>query len=273
MARRLRFLAVLLSCVLLLSATACTTQTSKRLVDGKQSSLTLANRATTATAQQPGLAAIAAPAPQLARQPAPVASADVPSAPLAPDYATAAQRPRPVMVAAPVQPLPGDSAPAAMPVSAAQGSAYTLGTGDRLRVTVFGEPELSGEFDVDSIGKISMPLIGDVPVMGLTISQASNSIVQKLVGGYLKDPKVSIDVMNYRPFFILGEVLKPGSYPSTSNLTVVNAVAMAGGYTYRADKDDITIVRANDPRKTEQKIGETGTVMPGDVLRVPERFF
>lgn len=152
-------------------------------------------------------------------------------------------------------------------------AAYTLGPGDRLRVTVFGEQDLSGEFEVDSIGKISMPLIGDVQVAQLTISQVSSSIAQKLSNGYLRDPKVSIDVMNYRPFFILGEVIKPGSYPYANGMTIVNAVALAGGYTYRADKDDVTVVRANDPSKAEQKVPETGVVYPGDVVRVPERFF
>lgn len=155
----------------------------------------------------------------------------------------------------------------------APSQAYTLGPGDRLRVTVFGEQELSGEFDVDSVGKINMPLIGEVPVAKLTIAQAANSIVTKLNGGYLRDPKVNIDVMNYRPFFILGEVLKPGNYPYANGMTVVNAVAVAGGYTYRADKDGVTVVRANDQSKTEYHLDETGPVYPGDVVRVPERFF
>ena len=93
----------------------------------------------------------------------------------------------------------------------APSKAYTLGPGDRLRVTVFNEKELSGEFDVDSVGKINMPLVGEIPVAKLTIAEVTNSIVDKLNTGYLRDPKVSIDVMNYRPFFILGEVLKPGN--------------------------------------------------------------
>ncbi len=156
------------------------------------------------------------------------------------------------------------------PISSAD---YTLGPGDKLRITVFGEKDLSGEFDVDGGGNISMPLIGNVVVVKRTVAQIINDIEGQLRGGYLRDPKVSIDVVNYRPFFILGEVLKPGSYPYVSGMTVVNAVALAGGYTYRADKDDITIVRAADSAKKEQKAGETGAVMPGDVVRVPERFF
>ncbi len=155
----------------------------------------------------------------------------------------------------------------------APSKAYTLGPGDRLRVTVFNEKELSGEFDVDSVGKINMPLVGEIPVAKLTIAEVTNSIVDKLNTGYLRDPKVSIDVMNYRPFFILGEVLKPGNYPFSNGMTAVNAVAVAGGYTYRADKDSLTVVRAGDQTKTEYHLDETGPVFPGDVVRVPERFF
>jgi len=157
--------------------------------------------------------------------------------------------------------------------SSAPAPAYTLGSGDRLRITVFGEHDLSGEFEVNNVGKISMPLIGDIEVAKMTVAQAADSITQKLSGGYLRDPKVSIDVLNYRPFFILGEVIKPGSYPYVSGMTVVNAVAVAGGYTYRAGIEGVTVVRANDANKTEQKIEETGMVYPGDVVRVPERFF
>jgi protein involved in polysaccharide export with SLBB domain len=144
----------------------------------------------------------------------------------------------------------------------ATATGYTLGSGDRLRVTVFGEQDLSGEFEVNSIGKIAMPLIGEINVAGLTIGQVSSAIAQKLSTGYLRDPKINIDVLNYRPFFILGEVLKPGSYPYVSGMSVVNAVAVAGGYTYRADKDGLTVVRAADPQKTEAKVGEVGMVYP-----------
>lgn len=152
-------------------------------------------------------------------------------------------------------------------------NAYTLGPGDRLRIKVFNEQELSGEFDVDSIGKINMPLVGELSVAKMTIAQVTSSIVDKLNTGYLRDPKVSVEVMNYRPFFILGEVMKPGNYPYVNGMNAVNAVAVAGGYTYRADKDGLTVVRANDQAKTEYHLDETGAVYPGDVVRVPERFF
>ncbi|MEJ0062053.1 MAG: polysaccharide biosynthesis/export family protein [Alphaproteobacteria bacterium] len=129
-------------------------------------------------------------------------------------------------------------APPIQQVQASQGqaapegtAAYKLGSGDKLRITVFGEPDLSGEFEVDSIGKISMPLVGQVNVANMTVTQTTATLVQILSAGYLRDPKVNIDVLNYRPFFILGEVLKPGSYPYVNGMTIVNAVAMAGGYT------------------------------------------
>jgi len=155
----------------------------------------------------------------------------------------------------------------------AQSKAYTLGPGDKVKITVFGEEQLSGEFEVDSTGKISMPLAGDVPAVGQTINQVSSTIVQRLTTGYLRDPKVSVEVLTYRPFFILGEVMRPGSFPYASGMTVVNAVALAGGYTYRADKTDITVKRAADPNKNKYHIEETGFVGPGDVVEVPERFF
>lgn len=165
------------------------------------------------------------------------------------------------------------TAQAEPPTQAAQSKAYTLGPGDKVKITVFGEEQLSGEFEVDSTGKISMPLAGDVPAVGQTVNQVSSTIVQRLTTGYLRDPKVSVEVLTYRPFFILGEVMKPGSFPYASGMTVVNAVALAGGYTYRADKGDITVKRAADPSKTKYHIEETGFVGPGDVVEVPERFF
>lgn len=159
------------------------------------------------------------------------------------------------------------------PVSQDAALDYALGTGDKIRVTVFGEDNLSGEFTIDGAGKVSMPLIGDVPALNQTIRQLARQIEIKLADGYLRDPKVNIEVLNYRPFFILGEVVKPGSYPFVSGMSVVNAVALAGGYTYRADKDAITLVRAADASKKELEVSEDSQVSPGDVVRVPERFF
>ena len=157
--------------------------------------------------------------------------------------------------------------------AAADQPVYTLGSGDRVRVTVFGEEDLSGEFEVDGSGFISMPLIGEVEAGGLTLRQLEKVIAEKLLDGYLKTPRVSVDVRNYRPFYILGEVKEPGSYPYVSGMTVLNAVALAGGYTYRARKKRLLITRANDAEGAKQRATEDTVVLPGDVVRVPERFF
>ncbi len=169
-----------------------------------------------------------------------------------------------------------DNAMHAMPQGMADSTAvkeYVLGVGDRLRLTVYGEDDLSGDYEVNSTGMVALPLIGNMQAAQLTIRNFEEAVRTKLASGYLRDPRVSVQVSNYRPFFILGEVAKPGSYPYVNGMNVLNAVAMAGGYTYRADKDDVVIVHANDPSKTEVKVREDATVMPGDVIRVPERFF
>lgn len=153
-------------------------------------------------------------------------------------------------------------------------AAYKLGTGDKVRVTVFNEKDLSGDFDVNDQGLVALPLIGQVQVGGLTLSQAQDLITQKYGKDYLVNPRVNVEVLNYRPFFILGEVKNPGSYPYVNGMTVVNAVALAGGYTPRANKNHIVIKHGTTGGGTgEQEIQEDGAVLPGDVIRVPERFF
>lgn len=159
------------------------------------------------------------------------------------------------------------------PAQAAGATAYRLGSGDKLRVTVFGEKDLSGDFDVNDQGLVALPLIGPVSVVGKTIEETEALITQRYGKDYLVNPRVNVEVLNYRPFYILGEVTKPGSYPYVNGLTVLNAVALAGGYTPRANKDHIVIKRAASPSAGEQPVGEDGAVLPGDVVRVPERFF
>jgi protein involved in polysaccharide export with SLBB domain len=163
---------------------------------------------------------------------------------------------------------------AAQPRQQSAIAAYTLGAGDRLRVVVFGEEDLSGEFEVDGTGFISFKLVGRQQVLGYTLAQTETLLSDRLKqGGYLVDPKISIEVLNFRPFFILGEVEKRGQYPYVNGMTVANAIAIAGGYTYRAAKNRITIQRFQDPSKKEAAAGEETTVLPGDIIRVPERFF
>jgi protein involved in polysaccharide export with SLBB domain len=158
------------------------------------------------------------------------------------------------------------------PAAASGINDYVLGVGDKLQVTVFGEDDLSGEFQVSSTGTVSMPLIGEVKAAGLTSTQVQATITSRLAAGYMKDPHVSLQVSTYRPFFIVGEVMKPGSYTYVNGMTVINAVALAGGYTYRADKDDIKL-RHGGPQGQEEKAEESTAVVPGDVITVPERFF
>lgn len=162
----------------------------------------------------------------------------------------------------------GQGAPAAW----AQ-SEYRLGSGDIVRVTVFGHEDLSGEFEVGASGGIPIPLVGEVAAAGLTVQELQGAITQALQPDYLKNPRVGVDVLNYRPFYIIGEVKTPGSYPYVSGMRVVNAVALAGGFTYRADEDDILITRASDPSGAKTPADPNSVVLPGDVIEVPERFF
>jgi protein involved in polysaccharide export with SLBB domain len=157
--------------------------------------------------------------------------------------------------------------------SADDAAAYRLGTGDKVRVTVFGEKDLSGDFDVNDQGMVALPLIGPTKLAGRTISEAEAQITQSLGKDYLVNPRVNVEVLNYRPFFILGEVQKPGSYPYVNGMTVVNAVALAGGYTPRANRGHIMVKRAAKAAAGEQEAGEDAVILPGDVIRVPERFF
>ena len=152
-------------------------------------------------------------------------------------------------------------------------TAYTLGTGDKLRVNVFGQPELSGEFVVDGTGAISLPLIGQVEAVGLSSQDLETKIATKLSSGFLLDPKVSAEVINYRPFYILGEVGRPGEYPFNSGLTVLNAVAAAGGFTYRANKKVVDIKSADGNQETPFELNTNTVVKPGDTLRIGERIF
>jgi polysaccharide export outer membrane protein len=148
---------------------------------------------------------------------------------------------------------------------------YHLGTGDKLKITVYQEPDLSGEFSVDVSGQVQFPLVGQVKAAGLTTHQFTDEVKAALSsGGYLKDPKVSVEVTNFRPFYIMGEVNKPGEYPYETGLTVLGAVALAGGFTYRAE-DSRVYVRHKD--NTEERVTPATAIGPGDVIRVTERFF
>lgn len=150
---------------------------------------------------------------------------------------------------------------------------YLLGSGDRVKVTVFGEDDLSGEYEVDGSGQVPLPLIGQVRAMGLTVQGFQQAVEVAFRDGYLKDPRVSAEVTTYRPYYILGEVNQPGTYAYQNGLTVLNAVATAQGFTYRANEKNVFIRR--DGAQDEQRVPLTSTtqVRPGDTIRISERFF
>lgn len=150
---------------------------------------------------------------------------------------------------------------------------YRLGAADKVRVNVYGEEGLTGEFIVGGSGRISMPLIGEVQAAGLTITEFQTEIAEALKKGYINEPRVSAEVLNYRPFYILGEVNKPGEYPYTNNLTVLNAVATAEGFTYRANTRQVYIKRADGTGEQAYPLTTATQVAPGDTIRIGERFF
>ena len=140
-------------------------------------------------------------------------------------------------------------------------------------MNVFGEEALTGEFIVGGSGRISMPLIGEVQAAGLTISEFQTEIAEALKKGFINEPRVSAEVLNYRPFYILGEVNKPGEYPYTNNLTVLNAVATAEGFSYRANTRQVFIKRADGTSEQAYPLTTATQVAPGDTIRIGERFF
>jgi len=159
------------------------------------------------------------------------------------------------------------------PVGQNFAEAYRLGAGDELRVIVFGEPDLSGEFEIDGSGAFSMPLIGQLDAFRLTVVELEKAIAAKLTEGYLVDPRVNVEVLNYRPFYIVGEVKDGGEFPYVSGMHAVKAVAIAGGYTYRANTQKVMITRKGTAQEIEMPASQGTAIFPGDVIRIPERYF
>ena len=151
--------------------------------------------------------------------------------------------------------------------------AMRLQAGDKIRVTVYGEDKISGEYEIDPSGFVSLPLAGTVQAAGQTKISLEQSLAEKLKSNYLRDPKVTVDVATFRPIYVLGEVQKPGEYPFRSGLNVVSAMAVAGGATYRASNSRVLIQRSGEPALKEYALDPSIPIMPGDVLRVPERYF
>ena len=152
-------------------------------------------------------------------------------------------------------------------------SDYRLASADKVRIAVFGEDALSGEFVVNAEGKVALPLIGEVQAAGLTVAQLQDAVTQALSQGYLNQPRVTAQVLTYRPIYILGEVNRPGEYPYVPDLTALNAVATAQGFTYRANTRRIFVRRAGSQTEEPQPLTADTRVSPGDTLRIGERYF
>jgi len=149
---------------------------------------------------------------------------------------------------------------------------YHLSAGDQVRIIVFENTDLSGEFDVDMQGYIAFPLLGEIDAQDKTVTEIAQAINQGLKDrGFVKDASVNVSIIAYRPFFILGEVRRPGSFPYQSGMNVYKAVALAGGFTYRAVEDKALITRDKESRALEAPM--TAPVNPGDTVLIKERFF
>lgn len=160
------------------------------------------------------------------------------------------------------------------PIADTDATIYRLGPGDRVRIITFGDQDLSGQFRLDSAGLITLPLLGSVHAGGLTETELQTAVADQLVKlNIFKKPSVSIEILDYRPIFVLGEVAKPGEYPYQPGMTVLTAVAVAGGFTYRAVQDKFSIVRSADGQKMEGVAKRQTVVAPGDVIDVFERSF
>jgi polysaccharide export outer membrane protein len=183
-----------------------------------------------------------------------------------------------MMVLAGAFALGGCASAGAPPISTADVAAglesYHLGAGDRVRVTVFNEPTLTGEYNITPGGALAFPLIGVVAAGGRTIDAVQQELTAKLAEGYVNDPRVSVEVLNYRPFYILGEVNRPGEYSYASGMTVEQAIARAGGFTYRANEKTVFLRRQTGKAESAVSLRSAQVaILPGDTIRIGERYF
>lgn len=155
----------------------------------------------------------------------------------------------------------------------AENSPYLLDSGDRLRITVFGQENLSGTYNVDAEGYISMPLIEAVPARGATVEHLSQNISARLRNGFIREPNVTVEVETYRPFFILGEVNAAGQYPYAAGLTIESAVAIGGGFTPRAQRGYADVTRRFGAEEVRATVPVTTPIRPGDTITIRERWF
>jgi polysaccharide export outer membrane protein len=164
-------------------------------------------------------------------------------------------------------------ASAQTPPPAPSASGYILGPTDKVRLKVYGEPDIAGEYEVDGNGNVSVPLAGRIKAAGLTAKQLERSITSALAKGIVRDPRVNVEITAYRPYYILGEVKKSGEYPYRLGLTVLDAVASAGGFTYRANENKVFLRRSGVGVEEVYALDAPVPVFPGDNIRIPERYF
>ena len=159
------------------------------------------------------------------------------------------------------------------PPAAASADSYVLGPNDRIRLKVYGEPDITGEYEINSGGQVSIPLAGHIKAAGATTPQLERSIAAALAKGIVRDPRVNIEIAQYRPYYILGEVKKSGEYPYRLGLTVMDAVASAGGFTYRANENKVFLRRSGAGAEETYALDAPVPIFPGDNIRIPERYF
>ena len=150
---------------------------------------------------------------------------------------------------------------------------YRLGIGDKIKLTVFGEAEMSGIYDVNATGNVPVPLVGEIQAKGRPIAEFRDTVRRKLSEGYLTNPKVSVEIVNFRPIYIHGEVRSGGEFAYKNGLKLRDAIAVAGGYTYRANETFVILVREGSPAQVRVALPADIDILPGDNIRVPERFF
>jgi protein involved in polysaccharide export with SLBB domain len=157
-------------------------------------------------------------------------------------------------------------------VETAKGSPR-LQAGEKIRVTVYGEASLSGDYQIDPSGYLSLPLAGTVKAAGLTQAELEQELAKKFRSEYLRSPRVTVSIMEFRPFYILGEIEKPGAYPYTSGLNVLSAIAIAGGTTYRGSRSTVLIQHPGESGMREYPLASSVPILPGDIIRIPQRYF
>ena len=150
---------------------------------------------------------------------------------------------------------------------------YVLGPGDKIKLTVFGETDLSGDFTLDGSGNLALPLVGQVRAAGYTAPQLEATIGSAMSQGYLKSPRISVEVATYRPFYIIGAVNRPGEYPYVNHMNALNAIALAGGYTNTAVESVVYVRREGSNTEIRMPTDRSTQIYPGDVIRVHNTFF